>query len=63
VRPVYLNDAIEEIACTLIDNTELHEAEKELKKLKKKGMTAKNPPNRALRKKAEAQIKNLPLST
>lgn len=35
VRPVYLNDTIQGIACTLIDITELHEAKKELEKLKK----------------------------
>ena len=35
VRPVYLNDAMEGIACTLIDITELHEAKKELAEIKK----------------------------
>ncbi|SEL28271.1 two-component system, chemotaxis family, CheB/CheR fusion protein [Maribacter orientalis] len=34
VRPVYANNSLEGIACTLIDITELHEAKKELAKLK-----------------------------
>lgn len=35
VRPVFKNNSVEGIACTLIDVTELREAEKELAKLKK----------------------------